>query len=173
MKIPLVTVALAGLLAGASTFASDLNVFPSKGRSDARMDKSKYSCHRWLVKESGYDPVNPPRASETSATPAYQPGRNICSEAESCEEGLPEDANMPRFVIVDVSQQQVTGAWAPGTERVSKISKVQNLTDRLIIQGLDAGGPWSVTVDKETGNVVAVHADRNLGFTIFGACMPK
>ncbi len=97
----------------------------------------------------------------------------VCSEAESCEEGLPEGANMPRFVIVDVPQQQVTGAWPPGTERVSKISRVQNLSDRLIIQGLDADVPWSATVDKGTGNVVAVHADRNLGFTIFGACMPK
>jgi hypothetical protein len=62
-----------------------------------------------------------------------------------------------------------------GTERVreSKISRVQNLTDPLIIQGLDAGVSRSATVDKDTGKVVAMHADRNLGFTIFGACMPK
>jgi hypothetical protein len=62
-----------------------------------------------------------------------------------------------------------------GTERVreSKISRVQNLTDPLIIQGLDADVSRSATVDKETGKMVAIHADRNLGFTIFGACMPK
>ena len=61
----------------------------------------------------------------------------------------------------------------PGTERVSKISRVQNLTVRLIIQGLDADVSRSATVDMETGKVVAMHADRNLGFTVFGTCMPK
>lgn len=62
-----------------------------------------------------------------------------------------------------------------GTERVreSEISRVQNLTDPLIMQGLDADVSRSATVDKDTGKVVAMHADRNLGFTVFGTCMPK
>ncbi len=81
MKIPLVTGALAGLLAAASTFASDLYVFPSKGQSDAQMDKDKYSCHQWSVRESGYDPLNPPGSSGTAAAPAYNPGRNILGGA--------------------------------------------------------------------------------------------
>jgi hypothetical protein len=71
------------LLVCAPVFGSELFVFPSKGQSDAQMDKDKFSCHQWAVRESGYDPVNPPRATgtTTAAAPAYQPGRDVVGGA--------------------------------------------------------------------------------------------
>jgi hypothetical protein len=97
----------------------------------------------------------------------------VCSETAVCAEGTPEEADLPRFVTVDVSNKQVSGAWPPGMEKVSTIGSMQSLSDRLIIQGVDTDVPWSATLDKETGKLVATQSRKYVSFTVFGACMPR
>jgi len=46
------------------------------------------------------------------------------------------------------------------------------LEDRIILQGVDTDVPWSATVDKETGKLVATESRKDISFTVFGACMP-
>ena len=97
----------------------------------------------------------------------------VCSEAAVCLEGLPEDVDLPRFVTVDIAKRQISGAWPPGTEKISKIDSVQVFADRVIIQGVDIDVPWSATIDKEIGKLVVTQSRKHVSFTVFGACMPK
>ena len=53
-----------------------------------------------------------------------------------------------------------------------RISSAQALEDRIILQGVDTDVPWSATVDKETGKLVATESRKDISFTVFGACMP-
>lgn len=53
--------------------ASDLFVYPSKGQSQAQMEKDKGECHQWAVKNTGFDPSAPPKA--TSPPPVRDPER--------------------------------------------------------------------------------------------------
>ncbi|HTR01038.1 MAG TPA: glycine zipper domain-containing protein [Candidatus Acidoferrum sp.] len=43
--------------------ATQVFVYPNNGQSDAQLDRDRYECHQWAVKQSGYDP------SETRLAP--------------------------------------------------------------------------------------------------------
>lgn len=45
---------------------ADIYVYPANGQSDRQLDRDRYECHGWSVKQSGYDP------SLQSATPRPQ-----------------------------------------------------------------------------------------------------
>jgi hypothetical protein len=97
----------------------------------------------------------------------------VCSEEGACVTGTPEEADLPRFVSVDLAQQQISSAWPADKRKISRISSTQALEDRIILQGVDTDVPWSATVDKETGKLVATQSRKDISFTVFGACMPR
>ena len=51
------------LVAGPA-LAQELIIFPAQGQSDEQMEQDKYSCYQWAKKESGFDPMAPPTATE-------------------------------------------------------------------------------------------------------------
>lgn len=63
----------------AKTSATDLVIYPKKGQSDEQRDKDRAACHRWAVKESGYDPSLP--ASKTGSKAKYLRAIKACLEA--------------------------------------------------------------------------------------------
>ena len=73
---------LTGLMACSSTFASELYVFPAKGQSDAQMEQDKYNCYQWAVKNTGYNPANPPQVGTTTViAEPYRPAGNVARGA--------------------------------------------------------------------------------------------
>jgi hypothetical protein len=44
--------------------AQDLVVYPAKGQSKEQMDKDKYECYNWAKQQSGFDPMQVPKASQ-------------------------------------------------------------------------------------------------------------
>jgi hypothetical protein len=55
----LITAVLLIPFANAQTF-----VYPAQGQSDEQMEKDKFACYQWAAKESGYDPMQAPQASQ-------------------------------------------------------------------------------------------------------------
>lgn len=43
--------------------ADDLYIYPTKGQSNDQMEKDKYSCYEWAKKQSGFDPMEQPKAT--------------------------------------------------------------------------------------------------------------
>lgn len=37
----------------------DLYVYPAQGQDEDRLDRDRYACHRWSVRQSGFDPSLP------------------------------------------------------------------------------------------------------------------
>ncbi|MCP3867569.1 MAG: hypothetical protein GY703_05635 [Gammaproteobacteria bacterium] len=97
----------------------------------------------------------------------------VCSEGGVCVAGMPEEVDLPRFVSVDISRRQISGAWPPDGQRISRVDSMQTLEDRIILQGVDTNVPWSAAVDRKSGRLVATQARKDISFTVFGACMPK
>ena len=62
----LVTFFSAGLV-----LAQEPIIFPSKGQSDEQMEQDKYGCYQWAKKETGFDPMEVPTATE--APPKEEP----------------------------------------------------------------------------------------------------
>lgn len=62
-KIILLSAFLVTVIFSGSAFAQELIIFPAKGQSDEQMEKDKYSCYQWAKKETGFDPMEVPKAS--------------------------------------------------------------------------------------------------------------
>jgi len=44
--------------------AQDPIVFPAEGQSEEQMEKDKFFCYQWAKKETGFDPMEIPKATE-------------------------------------------------------------------------------------------------------------
>ena len=65
----LVLLFLAVVLAG-SALAQELMIYPSEGQSQEQMEKDKFECYQWAKNQTGFDPMEEPRATE--APPAQE-----------------------------------------------------------------------------------------------------
>ena len=62
-KIILLFSLLVTFILSGSAFAQELIIFPAKGQSNEQMEKDKYSCYQWAKNETGFDPMEVPKAS--------------------------------------------------------------------------------------------------------------
>ena len=46
-----------------SVFAQDLMIYPAQGQSNDQMEKDKYECYTWAKGQTGFDPMQVPKAS--------------------------------------------------------------------------------------------------------------
>jgi outer membrane lipoprotein SlyB len=53
---------IATLVAGPA-LAQELIIFPAQGQSNEQMEKDKYDCYQWAKKETGFDPMEIPKAT--------------------------------------------------------------------------------------------------------------
>jgi len=62
----------------AATFAASASaqsfVYPAKGQSPEKQKKDESACHTWAVKQSKYDPANPPKPAQTAQAPTTATG---------------------------------------------------------------------------------------------------
>ena len=42
-----------------TTSGADIYVYPTKGQSEAQLDRDRYECHTWAYKQTGFDPAAP------------------------------------------------------------------------------------------------------------------
>ncbi len=47
-----------------TALAQEPVIYPAKGQSPEQLDKDKYECYSWAKKESGFDPMQQPTASD-------------------------------------------------------------------------------------------------------------
>ena len=58
-----------GLIAGSyffmtnSALAQDMFIYPQKGQSEQQMEKDKYECYTWAKRQTGFDPMEVPKAT--------------------------------------------------------------------------------------------------------------
>ena len=65
---------MAGLFALSTigpALAQEVIIFPSQGQSEEQMEKDKYECYQWAKKETGFDPMEIPKA--TAPPPKEEP----------------------------------------------------------------------------------------------------
>jgi hypothetical protein len=62
-KIILLSAFLVTAIFSGSAFAQELIIFPAEGQSQEQMEKDKYSCYQWAKNETGFDPMEVPKAS--------------------------------------------------------------------------------------------------------------
>jgi hypothetical protein len=91
---------------------------------------------------------------------------------EECFEGAPDGINVPQFVAVDIARKVIEERRVDGTGRRTVIENVKDKEGALILQGADGEYAWSAEIQKDTGKLVLTAAGDEVGFIVFGACIP-
>ncbi|MDH3638870.1 MAG: hypothetical protein OES09_10485 [Gammaproteobacteria bacterium] len=88
-----------------------------------------------------------------------------CVAGDACASLSPENVNLSTFLRIDFANKQIKGE-----HRTTMIQNQVNSDQTLVLQGVESGRGWSVSLAKETGDMVGVVAGQGFGFVVFGRC---
>ena len=95
-----------------------------------------------------------------------------CGPGEDCLRGTAESIDAPQFIRLDFKHKLARATRANGKERTAKIESLTQGEGKLILQGVQRGLGWSMTITQENGAMVLTAAGYRVAFVIFGACTP-
>jgi hypothetical protein len=97
-----------------------------------------------------------------------------CVDGEACNSVQPEDVNAPTFLWINIDDKEVR---ASVEGRASAIDHIEEVEDRLVLQGVEDGRKdekdgtgWTISIGKKTGRMVGTAAASQAAIVIFGAC---
>jgi hypothetical protein len=95
-----------------------------------------------------------------------------CQPGGDCQRGTAESVNLPQFVKVDVAEKTLSTPEQGERKSVTPITHVERVDGNMILQGVEGSRAWSMVIAKETGKISATVSDHQVGFVVFGACIP-
>ncbi len=95
-----------------------------------------------------------------------------CGRGEDCLRGTAESIDAPQFMRLDFEHTLARATRANGKERTAKIESLTRVEGKLILQGVQRGLGWSMTIAQENGAMALTAAGDRTAFVIFGACTP-
>lgn len=93
-----------------------------------------------------------------------------CGPGEGCAASTAEELNVPRFLRIDFAKGLVRTSRSEGEERMTQIHDMEQNDEALILQGVEGGYGWSMTITRATGKMALSVAGDRAAFVIFGAC---
>ncbi len=88
-------------------------LYPKKGQSAEQQSTDKYECHQWAVEQTGFDPMNPPKAPDATpqvaAAPPSKEGGAVRGAARGAAGGAAVGA-----ILGDAGKGAAVGAAAGG-----------------------------------------------------------
>ncbi len=95
-----------------------------------------------------------------------------CGAGGECFKGTAEGINAPQFIRLDFEQKLTRATRLGGEERTAKIESITREEGKLILQGVQMGLGWSMTIAQESGAMALTATGEQVVFVIFGACTP-
>ena len=102
-----------------------------------------------------------------------------CLPGGECTKVTPAEVNLPKSVIVDYEKKSIAVKDA-ANKRTSIIENWESIDGKLIIQGAEDGIEgqrdglgWTIAINDSTGTMVATGSGDDVGFVIFGSCIPE
>jgi hypothetical protein len=95
-----------------------------------------------------------------------------CQAGSDCQRGTAESVNLPQFVKVDFAEKTLSTPEPGERKSVTPITHVERVDGNIILQGVEGSRAWSMVIAKETGKISATVSDHQVGFVVFGACIP-
>lgn len=93
-----------------------------------------------------------------------------CTPDAACEPETTESVNLPPSLHFDVHANEVTGTQPGGKPLATTIDSVRHVEDNLAMQGVQGHFVWSVTIDKESGEMTLAAMGDGAGYLAFGGC---
>ena len=100
-----------------------------------------------------------------------------CDANNPCLAVTPEEVDAPRLMRIDLVGKTVTASRADGSTWQSAIENLEEVDQKIIIQGAEDGSQdrrdgvgWTVTISKTTGRMSLAAAGDDVVFVGFGSC---
>ncbi|MCF6154016.1 MAG: hypothetical protein E3K36_01950 [Candidatus Brocadia sp.] len=91
-----------------------------------------------------------------------------------------EEMEMPQFLIIDCKKMTISPLPPIKGRRDTVIKRLEHIDGKLILQGADDGIEnvrdgvgWTAAISEDTGRAVVTASGDDVGFVIFGACLPR
>jgi len=102
-----------------------------------------------------------------------------CAPEEGCTRVTPESVMLPQFLRIDFKAKRVTPAVEIQGRPGSEIKRMERIEGKLILQGAEEGIAgvrdglgWTLSISEETGKAILTASGEEVGFVVFGACIP-
>ena len=89
----------------------------------------------------------------------------------------PDTVGLPRKFFIDIEQKRVLPSKASMVRRISRITHVEHVENKVFLQGIeegiesvDDGLAWSIAISKKTGKVVLSASADGKAYIVFGSC---
>jgi hypothetical protein len=94
-----------------------------------------------------------------------------CAEGSGCVQGLAKNFELPEFLFVDVKAKVVRATVeSPYKEVDSPIRNSEANRSQFILQGIENGHGWSMSIDRASGRMTTSLSGELVSYLIFGAC---
>ena len=95
-----------------------------------------------------------------------------CGPGVDCIKGTAASIDAPQFIRLDFQQKVARATRSDGEERTTEIENITRGEGKLILQGVQRGLGWSMTIAQENGAMALTAVGDRMAFVIFGACTP-
>ena len=94
-----------------------------------------------------------------------------CFDGSNCTRGQARTFDLPEFMTIDFKKKRIHVTYDGGsTEAESPIRNSEMSETQLVLQGVENGHGWSMTIHQDTGRMsIAVIGDE-MSFAMFGVC---
>jgi hypothetical protein len=96
----------------------------------------------------------------------------VCFADGVCLGMLPEELNIPQFIVVDAKAGKLETTEASGERRETKVDSVERAEQSIRLQGHEAGRAFSLLIDELSGRATFASAADQRGVIVFAACTP-
>ncbi len=94
-----------------------------------------------------------------------------CTKASVCVQGEASAFDLPIFMYVDFKGKVVKARTEGDAKQVeSPIRNFQKSNTQLILQGIENGHGWGISIDQAGGRMTMTVSGESASFMIFGAC---
>ena len=102
-----------------------------------------------------------------------------CTPDGACGDKAPASIGLPQFLKIDFTNKTISPAAAGDDTPATTIERQEVVDGKLILQGAEDGYEkmrdglgWTMAISEESGQVVLTGSGEQVGFVIFGACLP-
>ena len=96
----------------------------------------------------------------------------VCVDTGECETGPAWTLDVPEFIEIDLTKKTLSATEASGRKRVSQAANMIRDGVSIVLQGVENGRAYSISIEESSGRMTAAVARGWLGVVVFGQCTP-
>ena len=94
----------------------------------------------------------------------------ICVETGECFRIMPDEIDLPRFILVDTKKHTLSTTRLSDRPRKTEVERFLQEDGRILMQGMDQGRAYSLGIEEDVGLLTGIMAKDGVTLSVFGDC---